>query len=540
MSKIQKELNQIYKNHIMPKDNYKEPTLPSEMVNENPEEYVQTNYGMAYRFVVSVEVNEREDERKALEQDQIDQKEPLEKAKLNECPQHIVNRIRSLVDPKDMHEVKKLVQKRLYTVSIERRLQKRQMSQARYVKILPDGTVKTCYSIQICKASGVKCYLDVQRSQSELLPRKKVERRNIHFKDVVVGRIREFIESCDNIDVLKHTREVILMKIEEFNASCEKLASRARSQCSHDSSWNVEIDKSRKSLSLHSEAPKEIPKENSLMTDSPSRKTSTPFAKRAKIVPPPTYKSSPSNSPKPINLSMVSAGAESPEKIFNKTRKSLGKGTGYSTSQICTPPGNRSGPVLTDKRISESQTPISPKTTSRVSLETDITESPGDMIERTRKSLEKYAGYLTDSFSSPLMKCSESLPEAHVSESQLPIRTPATESPEKIIENIRKSLEKRMRYLTGYASSPIGKRSEALPETPINKSWTSSSTKIISTPSSKKETSKGVLTSVHNKWADGQRERLKVRGHIGAHLSTSRDVRLPTPLACSDRHDVWQ
>lgn len=100
-----------------------------------------------------------------------------------------------------MHEVKKLVQKRLYTVSIERRLQKRQVSQARYVKILPDGTVRTCYSIQICKASGVKCYLDVQRSQSELLSKKKIERRNIHFKDVVVGRIREFIESCDNIDV---------------------------------------------------------------------------------------------------------------------------------------------------------------------------------------------------------------------------------------------------------------------------------------------------------------------------------------------------
>lgn len=33
----------------MPKDNHKEPTLPSEMVNENPKEYIQTNYGMAYR-----------------------------------------------------------------------------------------------------------------------------------------------------------------------------------------------------------------------------------------------------------------------------------------------------------------------------------------------------------------------------------------------------------------------------------------------------------------------------------------------------------
>ncbi|VDL60042.1 unnamed protein product [Hymenolepis diminuta] len=359
------------------------------------------------------------DERKALEQDQIDQKELTEKAKSTECPQHIVNRIKSLVDPKDMHEVKKLVQKRLYIVSIERHLQKGQVSQARYVKILPDGTVRTCYSIQICKASGVKCYLDVQRSQSELLSKKKIGRKSTHFKDVVVGRIREFIESCDNIDVLKHTREVILTKIEEFNASCEKLTSRGRSQCSYDSSWNVENNKSRKSLSLHSEAPKEVPKENSLMTDSPSRKTSTPFAKRAKIVPPPTYKSSPSNSPKPIN----------------------------------------------------------------VSLEAEITESPGNMIERTRKSLEKYAGYLTGSFSPPLAKCSESLPETHVSESQMPIATPAAESPEKIAENVRKSLGKRARYLISHASSPIGKGSEALPETPINKSWTSISTKISSVPS---------------------------------------------------------
>ncbi|VUZ53577.1 unnamed protein product [Hymenolepis diminuta] len=439
----------------MPKDNHKETTLPSEMVNGNSEEYVHTDYGMGYR----------------------------EKAKSTECPQHIVNRIKSLVDPKDMHEVKKLVQKRLYIVSIERHLQKGQVSQARYVKILPDGTVRTCYSIQICKASGVKCYLDVQRSQSELLSKKKIGRKSTHFKDVVVGRIREFIESCDNIDVLKHTREVILTKIEEFNASCEKLTSRGRSQCSYDSSWNVENNKSRKSLSLHSEAPKEVPKENSLMTDSPSRKTSTPFAKRAKIVPPPTYKSSPSNSPKPINISMESLGAESPEKMINKIRKSLEKWTGYSINQICTPLGNFSEAVPTDKRIPESQIPISPKTTSSVSLEAEITESPGNMIERTRKSLEKYAGYLTGSFSPPLAKCSESLPETHVSESQMPIATPAAESPEKIAENVRKSLGKRARYLISHASSPIGKGSEALPETPINKSWTSISTKISSVPS---------------------------------------------------------
>lgn len=65
-------------------------------------------------------------------------------------------------------------------------------------------------------------------------------------------------------------------------------------------------------------------------------------------------------------MSMESVGAESPEKMVNKTRKSLEKWTGQSTSQICIPLGNRSGVVPTDKRIPESQAPIPPKTISRV------------------------------------------------------------------------------------------------------------------------------------------------------------------------------
>nr|CDS33462.1 hypothetical protein HmN_000520000 [Hymenolepis microstoma] len=392
----------------MSKDIQEEPTLPSKVDDENPPEYVQTNYGVAYRFVTSVEDKERKDEQKILEEDQIIQEEPIVKSNSSVCPQSIINRINSLIDPKDMHDVKRLVHKRLFTVLLGRHLQRRHESQVSSVKTLPNGTVQTSYSIRVCAVSGVECYLEVQRNQSDLVP-KKVERRSIFFKELILRRIEEFINSCDNIDALKRTREVILAKINEFNESCERMASYTRLQSSNDSSLNTEHAQRRRK-SLPQEALRATDggssKGGSVMKNAPSHKTSTPITKDVKIVPMPTYKSPPPNSSKSVQVPSVTAVKGSPKQMVEKTRKNSDE---FTES------------VNTSLRELLGSLPSGSFSEFRALGVMSVAESQEESAERPKESLEKSTEDLAGHASVPIEKCSEPLPDANTNEPSEPI-----------------------------------------------------------------------------------------------------------------------
>ncbi|VDN97929.1 unnamed protein product [Rodentolepis nana] len=308
-----------------------EPALPSEVNSEEAHEYVQTNYGVAYRFTTSVEGNKHEVANNTCEEDQIVQEEPIvrfENSSTSECPQAIINRIKSLVDPKDMHEVKRLAHRRLYIVAMNRSLQRRHQSQVGRIVTLPDGTVQTFHSIRVCAACGVEYFMVVQRNQSDLTPRQTVERKTIFFKELIIGRIKQFINSCNSISALKHTREVIMAKINEFNESCERLATRAQLQSSNNSFLN----KSRHSLvrllgNLSRVATGATnagsPIKGSLRKGAPSCKTSTPIIKKVTIASTPTRKSPSANSSKSVQMPSMIAIKESPVQNGESNANSL-------------------------------------------------------------------------------------------------------------------------------------------------------------------------------------------------------------------------